>query len=120
MEDFTRHTHHSAWHNFHNVLCGGTAEIDTYLDAISTKGPAASASPTKVMLLHGKKDKLVPFQCSLDIKRRLGSAELILLENADHLSVILGRERELAQELERVWHDSSCKSENVNSNRECI
>ncbi|XVF42664.1 hypothetical protein PTKIN_Ptkin01aG0382700 [Pterospermum kingtungense] len=32
--DLTRHTHHSAWHCMHNVICGGAKFMDEYLEIL--------------------------------------------------------------------------------------
>ncbi|KAH9295692.1 hypothetical protein KI387_039280, partial [Taxus chinensis] len=68
IEDFTRHTHFSAWHSFHNVICGAAQEMDKYLEIVSE-------TDCKVMILHGREDKVVPLECSLAIQLRVGKSE---------------------------------------------
>eukprot|EP01018_Ginkgo_biloba_P038422 Gb_15092 [translate_table: standard] len=100
LEDFTRHTHCSAWHCFHNVICGAAPEIDKYLKIIEE-------SECKLMVLHGRKDDLVPTECSLAIKLKVSRAEVKLVDNADHNTIIVGRERQFARELEELWGSCS-------------
>lgn len=100
FEDLTRHTHYSAWHNFHNVICGAAGEMDKYLEIVRE-------SKCKVMIIHGKQDGVVPSTCSLAIKCKIGQAKLNLVENADHTNIILGRKKRVAEELEEFW--ASCR-----------
>lgn len=99
VEDLTRHTHYSAWHNFHNVICGAAGEMDKYLEIVKE-------SKCKVMIMHGKQDGVLPATCSLAIKRKICQAKLTLVENANHSNIILGREGAVAKELEEFW--ASC------------
>ncbi|XP_059069012.1 probable lysophospholipase BODYGUARD 1 isoform X2 [Cryptomeria japonica] len=100
IEDTTRHTHFSAWHNFHSVICGTAQEMDKYLEVVGQ-------TDCEVMILHGKEDKVVSVDCSLAIKSRISKTKLKVLDNADHVAVIMGRERILAKELEDLW--ASCE-----------
>lgn len=96
MMDLTRHTHHSAWHTMHNVLCGGAKVLDDYLTVL------VKAS-TKICVVHGDKDQVVPMECINTIKMKAPHSEVNILRNADHSTVILGREKEFAQYLEHIW-----------------
>ncbi|CAL9024499.1 unnamed protein product [Prunus brigantina] len=99
--DLTRHTHHSAWHTMHNVICGGAKLMDGYLQVLSKAG-------VKVVVIHGDKDNVVPLECSNNIQMILPNAEVTIIKNADHSSVLLGRERDFTRRLERIWESIAC------------
>lgn len=106
FEDLTRHTHYSAWHNFHNVICGAAGEMDKYLEIVRE-------SKCKVMIIHGKQDGVVPLTCSLAIKCKIGQAKLNLVENANHTNIILGRAKTVAEDLEEFWASCRCVSNGI-------
>ncbi|XP_022899592.1 probable lysophospholipase BODYGUARD 4 [Olea europaea var. sylvestris] len=91
--DFTRHTHHSAWHTMHNIICGGAKLLDKYLDTLKSSG-------VKIHIVQGNKDQVVPLECSYNMKMRAPYAELSIIPNADHNTVIFGRE-EFTRNLEK-------------------
>lgn len=74
--------------------------MDKYIEVVGQ-------TDCKVMILHGKEDKVVPLDCSLAIKSRVSKSKLKVLDNADHVTVIMGRETMLAKELEDLW--ASCE-----------
>jgi len=96
VRDLTRHTHHSAWHTMHNVICGGAGLQDTHLEAVQAAG-------IPVMLIHGVRDPVVPVDCSRHLKAKLPQAELRLMPGCDHATVVSGRERGFAEELAAFW-----------------
>ncbi|KAL4203129.1 hypothetical protein AMTRI_Chr01g102430 [Amborella trichopoda] len=96
ISDLTKHTHHSAWHNMHNVICGGAKYMDNYLETVKRSG-----CPLKILL--GGNDHLVPMKCGFQIKQKVPSAEVEVIPNADHCTVILKREREFTRDLEHFW-----------------
>ncbi|VAH26260.1 unnamed protein product [Triticum turgidum subsp. durum] len=101
VRDLTRHTHHSAWHTMHNVICGGARAQDRNLEAL-----AAAGVPVRVV--HGDGDQVVPVECSSrHLKSKLPHAELRVVGGRDHRTVVFGREEELAQELRAFW--SGCE-----------
>ncbi|KAM3392250.1 hypothetical protein ACQJBY_013402 [Aegilops geniculata] len=101
VRDLTRHTHHSAWHTMHNVICGGARAQDRNLEAL-----AAAGVPVRVV--HGDADQVVPVECSSrHLKSKLPHAELRVVGGRDHRTVVFGREEELAQELRAFW--SGCE-----------
>ncbi|KAL6896635.1 hypothetical protein ACP4OV_007207 [Aristida adscensionis] len=102
MRDLTRHTHQSAWHTMHNVVCGGARLQGRYLDAVAAAG-------VPVRAVHGGDDTVVPAECSRHLKARLPAAELRLLGGRDHATVVLGREREFADELVAFWSCSASR-----------
>ncbi|MBA0751870.1 hypothetical protein Gogos_000763 [Gossypium gossypioides] len=99
--DLTRHTHHSAWHNMHNVICGAAKLMDKYLEILN------KSRSVKVCIIHGDHDMEVPLDCSNNMKMKFPElVELNMIENVDHTSVILGRVREFAKSLEHIWASS--------------
>ncbi|KAJ6822830.1 putative lysophospholipase BODYGUARD 4 isoform X1 [Iris pallida] len=100
MIDLTKHTHHSAWHTMHNVICGAANSMDEYLKVMKIAG-----TPFKV--LQGSKDQLVPHECSFNIKVKVPHAELHVITGANHSTVIIGREKAFTRELEEFWFSST-------------
>ncbi|KAF9593626.1 hypothetical protein IFM89_024310 [Coptis chinensis] len=98
--DFTRHTHHSAWHTMHNVICGGAKLMDEYLEAIKR-------SRVVVKVIQGDKDQVTPLECSRNLKLKIPLAEVQIISNADHSSVIFGREQHFTRDLEHLWLSAS-------------
>ncbi|GAB4834941.1 hypothetical protein Ancab_033207 [Ancistrocladus abbreviatus] len=98
--DFTRHTHHSAWHTMHNVLCGGAGLMDEYLDILSKYG-------VKITVVQGDQDQVVPLECSYNIKQKAPDANVKIIPNTDHTTVINPRTKEFTQDLEGIWISES-------------
>ncbi|XP_050220965.1 probable lysophospholipase BODYGUARD 4 [Mercurialis annua] len=96
VKDMTKHTHHSSWHNVHNVICGGAKFMDGYLEILKNAG-------VKINIVHGDRDNTIPTECSYDIKRKVGHAELSIIRNGTHSSVIFRRKKEFTQNLETFW-----------------
>lgn len=80
----------------HNVICGGAKVLDSYLTVLVKAG-------TKICIIHGDRDQVVPIECTNNIKMKAPHSEVNILKNADHSSVIFGREKEFAQYLEHIW-----------------
>ena len=53
----------------------------------------------RVKLIHGDNDPICPLQCSLALSQRFSNVSLTVLPGANHLTSVLGRERDLALEL---------------------
>ncbi|XP_004249369.1 probable lysophospholipase BODYGUARD 4 [Solanum lycopersicum] len=94
--DLTRHTHQSAWHTMHNVICGGAKFMDKYLETLKI-------AKVKINVIQGSRDQVVPVECSKNIKMKVPNAEVKIVDNADHTSIIIGREKELCNDLEKLW-----------------
>ncbi|WCJ27644.1 alpha/beta-Hydrolases superfamily protein [Euphorbia peplus] len=94
--DLTRHTHHSAWHTMHNVICGGAKLMDDFLEILRESG-------AKICVMQGDRDNVVPLECGKNIKEKVPSAQVCIISNADHSSVIMGREKDFGQHLEHIW-----------------
>ncbi|KAI3912374.1 hypothetical protein MKX01_038436 [Papaver californicum] len=100
--DLTKHTHHSAWHTMHNVLCGGAKLMDGYLEAVSS-------SEIMLTVIQGDKDDVVPVECTNSIKLKVPSAEIKIIPNATHSSLILDSKEVFTRELEHIWFSSAEK-----------
>ncbi|KAK8918678.1 hypothetical protein KSP39_PZI021618 [Platanthera zijinensis] len=100
MLDLTKHTHQSAWHTMHNVVCGGAKVMDKYLKTL--KG-----EDILIKIIQGSKDQVVPLECSYNMKGRFPQAELQIIHNADHTTVILDRKKDFTRDLEEIWSTSS-------------
>uniref|UniRef100_A0A1J3DKS0 Lipase 1 n=2 Tax=Noccaea caerulescens TaxID=107243 RepID=A0A1J3DKS0_NOCCA len=101
IKDVTRHTHHSAWHSMHNVICGGSKFADEHLGTLINHG-------VKIQLMQGSEDKIVPLHCSGDMKRNFPMVEVDIVSCADHESVVSGRREEFAKKVESIWY--SCRT----------
>jgi len=99
ITDLTRHTHHSAWHTMHNVICGGARFTDEFLEILSKMR-------VRIKLIQGNEDQLVPLECSYSIKKRFPEVDVKIISGTDHMTVVLNRMEEFTQELEGIW--SSC------------
>ncbi|CAL0323375.1 unnamed protein product [Lupinus luteus] len=94
--DLTRHTHQSAWNSMHNVICGGAKYTDSYLKILSKSG-------VRINVIQGDKDKIVQMECCNNLKLMAPNAEINIIPNADHGTVIFTREKEFAHRLEVTW-----------------
>ncbi|KAI7730904.1 hypothetical protein M8C21_013326 [Ambrosia artemisiifolia] len=94
--DLFRHTHHSAWHTMHNVICGGAKMMDPCLEILRLVG-------ARVSVVQGSRDQVVPVECSNNIKVKVPDAEVKIITDANHNTVIMGREKQFAAELELIW-----------------
>ncbi|KAL5059030.1 hypothetical protein RYX36_030634 [Vicia faba] len=100
ITDMTRHTHQSAWNSMHNVICGGTKFMGSYLKILTKSG-------VRINVIQGDRDQVVPMECISELKLKAPNVEINIIPNADHSSVLLGREKKFAQSLEHTW-TSSC------------
>ncbi|KAL1813408.1 hypothetical protein ACET3Z_023473 [Daucus carota] len=96
LNTITQHTHHSAWHSMHNVICGGAKYMDEYLETVRKSG-------VKVSVIQGSQDQVVPLECSNNIKTKVPDAEVRVIADEDHGSVILGRPEDFARDLKLIW-----------------
>ncbi|XP_062187114.1 probable lysophospholipase BODYGUARD 4 isoform X2 [Phragmites australis] len=102
VRDLTKHTHHSAWHTMHNVICGGAGLQDRNLEAVEAAG-------IPVQVIHGVKDQVVSVECSHHLKAKLPRAEVRLMGGCDHTTVVLGREKGFVEELRAFWSRSASR-----------
>ncbi|KAJ6809170.1 putative lysophospholipase BODYGUARD 3 [Iris pallida] len=97
MEGFFCHSHNAAWHTLHNIICGSADKIDGYLDTVRDH------LNCRVTVIHGRNDDLLPVGCSAAVKSRIPRAEVRIVEHKDHITIIVGRQKAFARELEEIW-----------------
>ncbi|KAJ6806029.1 putative lysophospholipase BODYGUARD 3 [Iris pallida] len=100
IEGFMCHTHNAAWHTLHNIICGSAGKIDRYLEAVRDH---LSCSVT---VIHGRDDELLPVDCSIAVKSKIPRANVRIIERKDHITIIVGREKAFARELEEIWNST--------------
>ncbi|PKU72948.1 probable lysophospholipase BODYGUARD 3 [Dendrobium catenatum] len=105
MEGFFCHTHNAAWHTLHNVICGTAGKIEGYLDTVRDRMPSCA-----VTILHGTDDDLLPVSCSSAVKARIPRADLRVIDGKDHITIVVGRQKAFARELELIWEAANLKA----------
>ena len=70
--------------------------MDSYLK-ILTK------ARVRINVIQGDKDHVVPMECCRNFKLKAPNAEINIIPNADHSTVLFGREKEFAYGLEHTW-----------------
>ncbi|XP_059442362.1 probable lysophospholipase BODYGUARD 3 isoform X1 [Corylus avellana] len=101
LEGFFCHTHNAAWHTLHNIICGTASKIDAYMDAVREQ------LKCQVTIFHGQDDELIPVECSYNVKTRIPRARVKVIEKKDHITIVVGRQKAFARELEEIWRNSS-------------
>ncbi|CAN8308164.1 unnamed protein product [Cochlearia groenlandica] len=101
IEGFMCHTHNAAWHTLHNIICGVGSKLDIYLDMVRYK------LNCNVVIFHGRDDEVVPVECSYNVQTRIPRAIVNVVENKDHITLVVGRQEEFARELKEIWMMSS-------------
>lgn len=101
LEGFFYHTHNAAWHTLHNIICGSASKLEGYLDAVSNK------LKCEVTVFHGRDDEVLPVECSVAVKSKIPRADLKVIEKKDHITIVVGRQKAFARELEEIWSKSS-------------
>lgn len=61
----------------------------------------------KIHVIQGNRDQIVPLECCINLTEKYPNAKVDIIDNADHSSVIFGREKQLTRELEHVWESIS-------------
>ncbi|KAB2067011.1 hypothetical protein ERO13_A09G188300v2 [Gossypium hirsutum] len=102
LESFCCHTHNAAWHTLHNIICGTAGKLDSYLDTVCNR------LKCEVTIFHGGDDEVIPVECSYNVQRRIPRAQVKVIENKDHISIVVGRQKAFAKELEKIWKRSKC------------
>ncbi|XP_059662141.1 probable lysophospholipase BODYGUARD 3 [Cornus florida] len=100
IEGFCCHTHNAAWHTLHNIICGTAGKIDAYLDALK------DTLKCDVNIFHGRDDELIPVECSYNVQSRVPRARVKVVEKKDHITIVVGRQKAFARELEQIWRNS--------------
>ncbi|KAB2632996.1 hypothetical protein D8674_029243 [Pyrus ussuriensis x Pyrus communis] len=101
LEGFFCHTHNAAWHTLHNIICGTAGKMEKYLDAVRDN------LKCDVNLFHGKDDELIPVECSYNVQSKIPRARVKVIDKKDHITIVVGRQRAFARELENIWRNSS-------------
>lgn len=101
MEGFFLHTHNAAWHTLHNIICGSASKLDKYLDVVRDK------LKCNVTVFHGRDDDLLPVECSYNVQTKIPRAQVKVFDNKDHITIVVGRQKAFARELEAIWSSSS-------------
>ncbi|KAJ0594270.1 putative dihydrolipoyllysine-residue acetyltransferase [Helianthus annuus] len=100
IEGFCCHTHNAAWHTLHNVICGSASKIEEYLDMVQNRLNCS------VNVFHGRDDELIPVECSDNVKTKVPRAHVRVVEKKDHITIVVGRQKAFARELEQIWKNS--------------
>lgn len=100
IEGFCCHTHNAAWHTLHNIMCGTAGKIDTYLEIVKTR------LKCRVTIIHGGNDELIPVECSYNVQSKIPHARVKVVEDKDHITIVVGRQEAFAKELEEIWKSS--------------
>ncbi|RRT58239.1 hypothetical protein B296_00044276 [Ensete ventricosum] len=100
MDGFFCHTHNSSWHTFHNIICGSAAKVDGYLDVVREK------LSCDVIVFHGRDDELLPIDCSHAIQSKVPRARVRIVDDKDHITIVVGRQKAFAGELEEIWNNA--------------
>ncbi|EEF43448.1 probable lysophospholipase BODYGUARD 3 [Ricinus communis] len=101
LEGFFCHTHNAAWHTLHNIICGTGSKLDGYLDAVRER------LKCDVSIFHGQNDELIPVECSYSVQKKVPRARVKVIEKKDHITIVVGRQKAFARELEEIWSRSS-------------
>ncbi|XP_050229896.1 probable lysophospholipase BODYGUARD 1 [Mercurialis annua] len=101
LEGFFCHTHNAAWHTLHNVICGTASKLDGYLEAVRDH------LKCDVNIFHGENDELIPLECSYSVQEKVPRARVKVIEKKDHITIVVGRQKAFARELEEIWSKSS-------------
>uniref|UniRef100_A0A803L5C2 AB hydrolase-1 domain-containing protein n=1 Tax=Chenopodium quinoa TaxID=63459 RepID=A0A803L5C2_CHEQI len=104
MEGFFLHTHNAAWHTLHNIICGSASKLDKYLDVVRDR------LKCNVTVFHGRDDELLPVECSYNVQTKIPRAQVKVFDNKDHITIVVGRQKAFARELEEIWSNSSSSS----------
>lgn len=101
LEGFFCHTHNAAWHTLHNIICGTANKLDGYLDAVHNHVKC------DVNIFHGEDDELIPVECSYNVQRKIPRARVKVIKKKDHITIVVGRQKTFARELEEIWRSSN-------------
>ncbi|XP_010436140.1 PREDICTED: probable lysophospholipase BODYGUARD 2 [Camelina sativa] len=100
IEGFLCHTHNGSFHTLHNIIFGSGAKLDSYLDHVRDHVDC------DIAIFHGGKDELIPVECSYSVKSKLPRATVHVIPDKDHITIVVGRPKDFARELELIWQRS--------------
>lgn len=92
IHDYMQHSHRSAFKMLHNTICVGPFVIEHSMAKLANAG-------RHVHVIHGEDDMTCSVECGIALSQKFSNVMLSRIPGADHLSVVLGREQELAREL---------------------
>ena len=75
--------------------------MEGYLDVVKNRLKCA------VTVIHGRDDEVIPVECSYNVQSRVPRAQVKVVENKDHITIVVGRQKAFARELEEIWKISS-------------
>lgn len=101
VEGFCCHTHNAAWHTLHNIIFGTACKMEGYLEVVKNR------LKCDVTVIHGRDDELIPVECSYNVQSRIPRAHVKVVEDKDHITIVVGRQEAFARELEQIWRNSS-------------
>ncbi|XP_019192850.1 PREDICTED: probable lysophospholipase BODYGUARD 3 isoform X2 [Ipomoea nil] len=101
VEGFCCHTHNAAWHTLHNIIFGTACKMEGYLEVVKNR------LKCEVTVIHGRDDELIPVECSYNVQSRIPRAHVKVVEDKDHITIVVGRQEAFARELEQIWRNSS-------------
>lgn len=61
----------------------------------------------EVTVFHGEDDELIPVECSYNVQSRIPRAHVKVVQNKDHITIVVGRQTSFARELEQIWKNST-------------
>ncbi|KAK9103949.1 hypothetical protein Sjap_021203 [Stephania japonica] len=105
VDGFCCHTHNAAWHTLHNIICGNAGKLDGYLNGI--RDGRTTPRSCQVNVFHGRDDELVPVECSYALQSKIPESRVKVIDGKDHITIVVGRPKEFATELEEIWMRSS-------------
>ncbi|KAF6153719.1 hypothetical protein GIB67_000952 [Kingdonia uniflora] len=70
IDGFMCHTHNSAWHTLHNIICGSANKVSEFLDTVQNQVKC------DVNLFHGRNDELLPVECSYAVRSKVERANV--------------------------------------------
>uniref|UniRef100_A0A6N2JXA5 AB hydrolase-1 domain-containing protein n=1 Tax=Salix viminalis TaxID=40686 RepID=A0A6N2JXA5_SALVM len=97
IEGFCCHTHNAAWHTLHNIICGTGSKLDGYLDSVRDH------LKCDVNIFHGRNDELIPVECSYNFQQKVPRAQVKVIDDEDHITIVVNRQEVFARELEEIW-----------------
>lgn len=100
MDGFFCHAHHASWHTLHNIICGNAGKMEGYLDEVRDR------LNCDVAVFHGRDDELLPLECSYAVKSKIPRARVTVVDDKDHITIVVGRQKAFAGELEEIWRNA--------------
>ena len=97
IQGFFCHTHNAAWHTLHNIICGTGSKLDEYLDSVRDQ------LKCDVNIFHGRNDELIPVECSYNFQQKVPRARVKVIDNEDHITIVVNRQQVFARELGEIW-----------------